>query len=256
MRKLALAAALATTAMASPALARDDAWYIGVDGGAMLVEDLDFTTPTTALGNSSGTVDYNTGYDVDGVIGYDFGMFRLETEVGFRRAWTDQADFANGAPSSTKGNVRSLSFMLNGLLDFGPDDGLQGFVGGGVGIARTHLYNSVVDDSDTGFAWQVLAGVRMPLTDRIDASLKYRFFNHQNLDMVTSSRLNYSPWAGSGTPVDADLRTHSLLVGLSYNFGEPAAAPPPPPPPLPHWPPPLLHHAGWQAPSCCAAAPC
>jgi OOP family OmpA-OmpF porin len=41
MRKLALAAALATTAMASPALARDDAWYIGAHGGAMKVEDID-----------------------------------------------------------------------------------------------------------------------------------------------------------------------------------------------------------------------
>ena len=26
--------------------------------------------------------------------------------------------------------------MLNGMLDFGDDDGIQGFVGGGVGVAR------------------------------------------------------------------------------------------------------------------------
>ncbi|HEX5535627.1 MAG TPA: flagellar motor protein MotB, partial [Sphingobium sp.] len=40
MRKLALAAALATTALASPAFARDDAWYIGAHGGGMIVEDI------------------------------------------------------------------------------------------------------------------------------------------------------------------------------------------------------------------------
>ena len=40
MRKLAVTLALATTALSTPALARDDAWYVGVEGGAMLVEDI------------------------------------------------------------------------------------------------------------------------------------------------------------------------------------------------------------------------
>src|SRR3990167_3907360 len=136
MRKLAVLAALATTALGSPALARDDAWYVGAHGGAMIVEDIDIATADTL---SDATADYNTGYDVDGVIGYDFGMFRLEAEVGYRRAWTDVVSYDNGY-DSTRGNVRSLSFMMNGLLDFGPDDGLQGFVGAGAGVARTHLY--------------------------------------------------------------------------------------------------------------------
>jgi OOP family OmpA-OmpF porin len=174
------------------------------------------------------TANYNTGFDVDGVIGYDFGMFRLESEVGFRRAWTDHVDYLGY--SSTRGNVRSLSFMMNALLDFGPDDGLQGFVGGGAGVARTHLYSLTTDDSDTGFAWQALAGVRMPLTSNLDAELKYRFFNHRNLDLVTSNAFGGA--GAPGTAVDADVRTHSLLVGLVYNFGE-KAPPPPPPPPAP-----------------------
>ncbi|HJT39242.1 MAG TPA: flagellar motor protein MotB, partial [Sphingobium sp.] len=41
MRKLALAAALATSALATPALARDDSWYVGIDSGVVLVEDQD-----------------------------------------------------------------------------------------------------------------------------------------------------------------------------------------------------------------------
>ncbi len=39
MNKLVLAAALGTTALAAPALARDNSWYIGVDGGAWFPED-------------------------------------------------------------------------------------------------------------------------------------------------------------------------------------------------------------------------
>ncbi len=38
MRKLAVAMALASAALASPALARDNSWYVGVEGGALLVE--------------------------------------------------------------------------------------------------------------------------------------------------------------------------------------------------------------------------
>ena len=62
----------------------------------------------------------------------------------------------------------ALSFMINGVLDFGDDDGISGFVGGGVGVARIDYNNvrafsnqgAVIDDSDTRFAWQVIAGLR------------------------------------------------------------------------------------------------
>ena len=42
MRKLAIGLALASTALATPSMARDGQWYVGVDGGAMVVEDLKY----------------------------------------------------------------------------------------------------------------------------------------------------------------------------------------------------------------------
>ena len=42
MRKLAIAMALASTAMATPAVARDHSFYAGLEGGVMWVEDVDF----------------------------------------------------------------------------------------------------------------------------------------------------------------------------------------------------------------------
>ena len=33
---------MASTALASPALARDHSWYVELDGGPMIVEDQDF----------------------------------------------------------------------------------------------------------------------------------------------------------------------------------------------------------------------
>ncbi len=234
MRKLAVTLALATTALSTPALARDDAWYVGVEGGAMLVEDIDFTIGATT---GAAQTDLTSGYDVDGTIGYDFGGFRAEAEVGYREAdvtgWRSSltTPVRNGAgtlvnlPSgsySSGGSVSALSFMLNGMLDFGDDEGITGFVGGGVGVARVaqeialNSNGPTLDDSDTVFAWQAFAGIRAPLSSSIDVTLKYRFFNANNVGLVDTT----------GRSVDSRFRSHSLLGGLTFNFG----APPPPPP--------------------------
>ena len=256
MRKLAIGLALASTALASPSMARDGSWYVGVDGGAMLVEDLNLDIGALPI---EGTANTDTGYDFGGVVGYDFGGFRLEAETSYRE--TDLRSFASSVsaipsgPGSalsapglklTGGDANALSFMVNGMLDFGEDDGLQGFVGGGVGVARVDVQQqfaapSWLDDSDTGFAWQALAGVRAPISDSWDVGLKYRFFNAPNVDLV--DRL--------GRGVSTRFRSHSLMGSLVYNFGgaEPVAiveppmvAPPPPviapPPPRPTPPPP------------------
>ncbi|WP_159761516.1 outer membrane protein, partial [Sphingomonas sp. 8AM] len=245
MRKLAMIMALASTALATPALARDKAWYVGVEGGAMIVEDIDWsvvgagTNASTRSGTA--TVDHDYGWDVDGVVGYDFGAFRLETEAGYRRASIDSLRTTAGVPLSGStqanpgtydgvgGRTSALSFMVNGLLDFGEDDGLQGFVGGGAGVARVQARASApnayrfLDDSDTVFAWQALAGIRAPLSENVDVSLKYRFFNADNVKLFDAR----------GSSYDGRFRSHSLLGGVTYNFGAPEEAAPPPPPPPP-----------------------
>ena len=246
MRKLAISLALASTALASPALARDDQWYVGVDGGAMIVEDLDLDIGAL---NSAASVDMDKGYDFGGVVGYDFGGFRLESEVSYRQAdvtgFNSQTPQIPGGAGTTlqnagsydvAGDASALSFMVNGLLDFGDDDGLQGFVGGGVGVARVDVQStfaapSFLDDSDTGFAWQALAGVRAPLSDNWDVGLKYRFFNADKVNLV--DRL--------GRAIDTRFRSHSIMGSLIYNFGgapEPVEVAPPPPPPVYVAPPP------------------
>mgnify|MGYP003337687395 CR=1 FL=1 len=48
MRKLAMVMALASTAIATPALARDDSWYVGIAGGGMIVEDIDYSITNSA----------------------------------------------------------------------------------------------------------------------------------------------------------------------------------------------------------------
>lgn len=266
MRKLALAAVMASSALASPALARDGAWYAGIEAGAVLMEDLHFdlaragVTTTNAYG-----IDHEYGYDVGGQLGYDFGLFRAEMELSYRDANLDQVTAATvadyppaGIYEAADGNTRVMAAMLNGLFDFGAEGNpWGGFIGGGAGIARVKAsqYEYVkstgpvfLDDSDSGFAWQVLAGVRRALSENVDMSLKYRFFNAQDM------KLDYA-----GGTFDDKLRSHSVLIGLTYNFGAaapvevapaPAPAPveaaPPPPPPAAPAPGPFLVFFDWD----------
>lgn len=243
MRKLAVTLALATTALSTPALARDGAWYVGVEGGTMLVEDIDFNVNGV---RNAVKVDHDTGWDADATVGYDLGVFRLEAEVGYRQASVSglQANGATVPYYNSAGAIRyagfgnydyaggrssALSFMVNGLWDFGDDDGVQGFVGPGLGVARIKhrvaltTAGDALDDSDTVVAWQAIAGVRAPLSDNIDVSLKYRFFNAPGVELVDIG----------GRPLYSRFRSHSILGGLTFNFGAPEPAPAPLPAPEP-----------------------
>jgi outer membrane protein OmpA-like peptidoglycan-associated protein len=127
--------------------------------------------------------------------------------------------------------------MVNALWDFGDDDGVQGFVGPGLGVARVKSRLALTangdarDDSDRVVAWPAIAGVRAAISDNIDVSLKYRFFNAPGVELVDTAGRN---WYGR-------FRSHSIMGGLTFNFGAPepeVVAPTPEPTPAPVYTPP------------------
>jgi outer membrane protein OmpA-like peptidoglycan-associated protein len=246
MRKLAIALALSSTLLATPAFARDGAWYIGGEFGAMIVEDTDVDIGAV---QDAMRLNFDYGYDGGIFVGYDLGAFRIEAEAAYKKADLESFNTSIRLPlegvafptsrANAGGNMSALSFMINGMLDFGDDEGISGFVGGGIGMARVKANNlrnfanatPFLDDSDSKLAWQVFAGVRQAITDNIDVTVKYRFFNVDNVRMV----------AFNGNESELRFRSHSLLGGLTFNFGgeEPVPEPVPlPPEPVPVPPPP------------------
>lgn len=251
-----LMAGAAAAAIAVPALA--DGPYIGIEGGVSFkdqvkvdvrpddaTEDDAFTR--AAVGRTK------MGVDGDVILGYDFGAFRLEAEGGYKNnkyrglAVFDNAILPTGVtvPSGTVvQNERDLeiwSGMVNALVEFGKEDGFQIYGGGGAGVARLELpvvvadVGTVIDDKQTDFAWQLIGGVKVPVTDRIDLGVKYRYFNIDNFRLT----------GANGSDLRADYSAHSVLASLVYNFGgrsqpepEPMPAPPPPPPVVAPPPPP------------------
>ncbi|MEM6475418.1 MAG: OmpA family protein [Pseudomonadota bacterium] len=274
MRKFVIGMAMASTALTAPAIAREGQWYIEGSGGAMIVEDVVFDVDGNLNDAEAG---YTEGYDFGAAVGHDFGAFRLEAEASYRAADLEELQaggvgFQVGNPINgagtlfsqstlpASGEISALSFMLNGLFDFGPDDGLQGYFGGGIGVARVDTNGTAAfsgpgafDDSDTGLAWQLLAGVRHPISDSWDVGLKYRYFNAEDVNLVDVR----------GLDLVTDVKSHSILGTITYNFGgepEPVAPPPapvtpPPAPPTPVAPPPAPRPVAPPPPPPCNTGP-
>ncbi|WP_370638817.1 outer membrane beta-barrel protein [Croceicoccus sp. Ery5] len=136
MKSRILIGLAATSMLSTAAQAREGSFYIGADGGLMQPEtsdvDLDSVGP-------AGEIEWGIGYDFDVDAGYDFGAFRLETEAAYKGANDDGGTTRNGEFEDDEASIdfTTLSFMVNGMVDFGRDEGLQGFLGGGAGVART-----------------------------------------------------------------------------------------------------------------------
>ena len=238
MRKL-LFAAVATIAIATPAAARDGSGYVGLEGGVLLPDsqkgDFNATFTQSAQSPAAGTTaptgtglvgtlpasltapiapvtfggraTWKTGFDVDLIGGYDFGMFRLEGELGYKRSslkhFTPEGFFRTAVenalnPAGTTGttfvfpdgtdipfnisnHVSVLSGMVNALLDFGGNEGAGGYIGAGIG--RAHVKE--LGDSDGAWAYQGIAGITVPISSHIDIGFKYRYFRTGHLDFDT-----------------------------------------------------------------------
>jgi OmpA-OmpF porin, OOP family len=241
MKKIAFFLASAAAIASAPAQAREGQPYIGIEGGVLLEDQVDIDLAITEPQTNAAFADTETGIDADVVLGYDFGAFRLEAEGGYKRASYSGLTVLDsrilpggltvpvGTVVQNEDDLEIWSGMVNGLLEFGNDDGFQVFGGGGVGIANIKLpvevagVGTVVDDSSTDFAWQLIAGARVALGSNVDLGVKYRYFVADGFEFE----------AANGAPFEADFSSHSVLASLTYNFGgrsEPAQVPAPPAP--------------------------
>ena len=252
MRITMIAAVLVSTALATPAIARDGSAYVAIDAGVQSPSKLRlrFSNANVTI-NDAEAIKHKLGYDVDAVFGYDFGLIRAEGELGYKHAGfknATQADAVfpailgarNGTIYDATGTDSVLSAMVNALLDFGTRDGASASIGGGIGEARERVRAGLIpsdalsfSSEHSGFAWQLLAEARVPVTPNLDLGLKARHFE---------SRVNFGSFCvtscGQTLPfrLRGAYRSNSLLASVIYNFASAAPPPPPPPPPPPELP--------------------
>ena len=177
-----------------------------------------YTFPET-VGSSIGLEARTSGgYSLIGAAGYDFSSFRVELEGSHRQSGVDEAR-GLGLSVEGDGDVSALSAMANVYFDpafqIGP---LQPYIGGGAGISRFRADEvdavgipgiDAVSASETGFAYQFMAGVGWQLSEQATLTAGYRYFATPNIQTDIDSL----------GPVEIDgLGLHALELGLRLRF--------------------------------------
>ena len=157
---------------ASAPLAQAADPYVGLSAGVSILNSSDAKTPIGTLDN---VLEYETGYGVNGALGIDGGMYRIEGAVGYQ---ANSVETAWGMPASDDEEVSVLSFMANGYLDLGMVGAMvEPYVMAGIGVANVSATDNIgTDDSDTVLAYQFGGGLAFNATPNVAVDLGYRYF--------------------------------------------------------------------------------
>jgi opacity protein-like surface antigen len=229
--KLTLLASTAAAVLlaSAPAHAASN-WYVSVFGGANWVEDHSFsvaTAPTLTADTLSWSTDPDTGFIVGGAVGMNFGHvvsgLRGEVEVAYRQSKLDGVwttfETPNLSTGAIDGDHSTFSVMANVWYDF-TLAGVSPYIGGGIGWAETEVDGNLTggpagdgpfDFSDSGFAWQLGAGINFDISPNVKLGVGYRYFEGPD---VTVGSLN----PANSARADIDNRNHTALVNLTFGM--------------------------------------
>jgi opacity protein-like surface antigen len=196
------------------------------------------------------------GTDVAGIAGYDFGPIRFEVELGWKRmkregleidpAFLDYLNAVLRRPSPGEGGLTAVganeldaldgkanakTVMANLLGDLRSTAGFSIYGGGGLG----RVWARALNDRDSAWAMQAIAGVRTPVRRNVEVGLKYRYFRTGSLRFV-GGPLEFAgnpfiDFAGGIMFVNqasakltpqftGRLQSHSVLATITFSFGD------------------------------------
>lgn len=183
--------------------------YIAAGGGGAVLMDTVITEKAT--GTTYETLPF-PGYALTGAVGLDFGLIRLEGEAFYNRYDLDSIKSV-GIDLNSSGNFQILAGMANVFVDI-PLPVVTPFVGAGIGYAEVKANDlefggvPLLNNSGSGLAYQLRAGVAFEIFSATDLTLGYRYFVTDDLDMSNST--------GS---VEIDkLESHVFELGLRVSF--------------------------------------
>ncbi|WP_221435534.1 outer membrane protein [Algisphaera agarilytica] len=184
-------------------------FYIGGMGSFTVVEDSELVSTNGGTPASPAELEFEDGFGSFGFIGWDFGALRTELEVGARSTELDRVTLGGAPIAGANGDIFELSLMFNLIADIPITDGVELYVGGGVGGA--YLWSDVFapglalgDSEDYVFAYQAMGGVQFEVAPRLYLNAGYRIHSFDDPNF-------------SGNQYDAPL-IHSLDVGIRYVF--------------------------------------
>ena len=171
----------------------------------------DGTTP----GNNF-ELDTSLGYNAALVVGAKFGNLRAEIEGVYRVNDNDSFN-QGGTPTGADGNLTTANIFLNGYYDIDLFGVITPYAGVGVGYGKVSLDLRnisgalVVDDNDTVYSYQLIAGAAINVSESWSLTAEYRYF-----DTITDAEFSLN--GAIGTIENSDIRSHEVRFGIRYWF--------------------------------------
>ncbi len=194
--------------------AQADTLYFAVQAG-FSTQPISSNQSGTAPG-SNFELDTSLGYNAALAIGAKFGNLRAEIEGVYRVNDNDSFD-PIGVPTGANGNLSTANVFLNGYYDIDLFGVLSPYVGLGVGYGKVSLDLKnisgalVVDDDDTVYSYQLIAGAAINVTDSWSLTAEYRYF-----DTITDAEFSLN--GAIGIVENSDIRSHEVRFGIRYWF--------------------------------------
>ncbi len=196
----------------SSAPAQADTLYFAVQAGFSTQPTSDNEDPNTPANNFE--LNTQAGYNAAFAVGAKFGSLRAEVEAVYRN--NDHDKFSQGGTSEgADGELSTLNVFLNGYYEIDLFGVVTPYAGVGVGYGVVTLDvqrldgTLVVDDNDTVYSYQLMAGAAFNLTENFSLTAEYRYF-----DTITDAELTLE--AGLGTIENSDIRSHEVRFGIRY----------------------------------------
>lgn len=203
--------------------------YVGVFGGYTFSPDASWE-------------DHVFNYDLDvqetGIFGVKFGgthptvkYFSIELEYSYLNPDVDRTVFTTAGSDyyAIEGDVKIHNFMFNTIFKY-PEGKIHPYLGLGLGFSYFDFsvtstsqlngvsYNARRSYDDTVFAWQVLAGVDIELTNNLSLDIGGRYFDTESLndsyDDDYYDDYDYDHYDGP----TLDYRTFMVTLGLKFRF--------------------------------------
>ena len=163
------AAVLLSLAYAPKARAEDSRWYVGAALPVMYIDDTDTTTEGSNITmqgavpyKAEAVTKYDTGYKLEGVLGYELGSnFRIELELFYAEADVDTLTYSNVStttaqgpqsipgkvPVTVTGAAKQLGGLVNLWYDFDTGSNWVPYLGAGIGFIEIDQGDLEYDDN-------------------------------------------------------------------------------------------------------------
>jgi OmpA-OmpF porin, OOP family len=196
-------------------------FYVGAEGGWTDLRTarnaVDVASQGPDIGQSAVSFEnFSAGFNAGGRAGYQWGPWRLEAAIDYRRNNTIGLQMVRpvNRPGRAAGAERhSVSEMVNAIYDFDLGLPVTPHLGGGFGAAEVTRNLSNIfggtHDTVTVFAYQGLAGIRYPISPALALDIDYRYFATADTNFISTNP----------DLIKSNYRTHNVVVSLTWQLG-------------------------------------